>query len=178
MQLIKATDLVQQSRITDIDKYFLDVALQVARRSPHPNIKVGAIYLDPRNQNILFTAVNQPAVGIDINSDWARDCTKSDLYSCAEKNGTAHAAKSGIALEGKHLYLAAICIDEKGNETETGITPCSSCADVTIVSGISRIITFDVSPNGIKPKWLRPIEIGRLKLMSLSLPITYKKAEL
>ena len=120
------------------DDYFLHLASQVLLKSKDPSTKVGAIITDDKH-SIIATGFNGFPRSIEDTEDRLnnRDM-KLKLVVHAEMNAVFNAARSGIALKGCTLYLAAT--DSTG--LVWGGPPCSRCSVEVIQTGINTIISY------------------------------------
>ena len=110
------------------DSMLIQVAQIVAKRATCGRRQVGAVIA--REGRILVTGYNGPppnAAHCDPTiCDLSRACTRS---THAEANAIAFAAREGIRLEDSTLYLT--------------LTPCLSCSQLVVASGISRVICLE-----------------------------------
>ncbi len=130
------------------DKYFLDIASQVARRSTCLRRQVGAILV--RDKRILTTGYNGAPRGLVHCLE--RGCLREDMSIpagerhelCrglhAEMNAIIQAAIHGIRVEGATLYATAY--------------PCSLCARMLINAGIVRIVASGDYPDKLAKELL------------------------
>ena len=118
--------------------HFLSIAEQCAQMSKDPSTKVGAVIVGP-DREIRSTGFNGFPRGIEDTEDRLnnRDM-KLKLVVHAEMNAVFNAARSGIALKGCTLYLAAT--DSTG--LVWGGPPCSRCSVEVIQTGINTIISY------------------------------------
>ncbi len=115
-------------------KYFMDIALLVARRSTCRRRRVGAITV--RDKRILATGYNGAPTGLPHCLDIG--CLREELEIpsgerhelCrglhAEQNVIIQAAYHGVSIEGATLYCTNL--------------PCSICSKMLINAGIRDII--------------------------------------
>lgn len=113
-------------------KYFTEIAKQVASRSKDPSNGVGAVITNKQN-DILATGYNGFPPGCeDSPALWERPI-KYDRVIHAELNAIARAAKLGHALDNGVLYTTAF--------------PCLSCAKAIIAAGI-KVVFYDCLLHG------------------------------
>jgi len=116
------------------DKYFMELAKVVAKRSTCIRQKVGAIIV--KDKRILATGYNGAPSGMDhcLEIGCLRERLKVPSGErqelCrglhAEQNAIIQAAKFGICIEGSTLY--------------TTHCPCITCAKMIINAGIRKVI--------------------------------------
>jgi len=107
------------------DRYFMNLAVQVATRSTCPRKNVGAVIV--RDKTILSTGYNGSIRG-------ASHCTESGCLMennhCirtvhAEANALVQAARHGVRLEGAEVYVTA--------------SPCFNCFKLIVNAGIQTV---------------------------------------
>ncbi len=119
----------------DWDEYFLDVMKSVAKRATCDRGRSGCVIV--RNKRILTTGYVGAPSGLP-HCDEAGHKMKSVMHedgsisqhcvrtSHAEENAIIQAARHGITLDGATLY--------------SRMTPCYTCAKMTINAGIKRVV--------------------------------------
>mgnify|MGYP000061758210 CR=1 FL=1 len=129
------------------DRYYLNIAKEVSKRSPCLRRKVGAIIV--KNDVILSTGYNGPPRG-SVNCDEV-GCIKEMLKAphgsayelCpavhAEENAIINAARQGVSILGGTLYLAGEYLVETDLEPAT---VCERCKRAIINAGIVRVVTL------------------------------------
>jgi len=135
------------------DKYFLDVAGLVARRSTCLRRNVGAILV--KDKRILATGYNGAPAGLKHCLDIGCLRQKLNIPSgqrhelCralhAEQNALIQASLYGISVKGSMLY--ATC------------QPCMICAKMLINAGIAEIIITDGYPDKMAMDFLKQAKI-------------------
>ncbi|MCX5705009.1 MAG: cytidine/deoxycytidylate deaminase family protein [Candidatus Omnitrophica bacterium] len=135
------------------DKYFLDVAGLVARRSTCLRRNVGAILV--KDKRILATGYNGAPAGLKHCLDIGCLRQKLNIPSgqrhelCralhAEQNALIQASLYGISVKGSKLY--ATC------------QPCVICAKMLINAGISEIIITEGYPDKMAMDFLKQAKI-------------------
>ncbi len=135
------------------DKYFLDVARLVARRSTCLRRNVGAILV--KDKRILATGYNGAPAGLKHCLDIGCLRQKLNIPSgerhelCralhAEQNALIQASLYGISVKGSMLY--ATC------------QPCVICAKMLINAGIAEIIITDGYPDKMAMDFLKQAKI-------------------
>jgi len=135
----------------DIDRYFMEIAQVVARRSTCLRRQIGAVIV--KGKQIVSTGYNGAPAGhphcLDIG------CARQDVPSgqrselCraahAEQNAINFAARYGIPIEGATLY--------------TTTYPCSWCAKSIVNAGIARVVFQDDYPDELAKEILSIISV-------------------
>ncbi len=108
------------------DDYFMDIALQVAKRSTCGRLRVGAIIV--KDRRILTTGYNGAPAGLPHCDEVGHlmvdgHCVRT-LH--AEQNAIIQAALHGVSVAGSTLYVTH--------------QPCLTCAKMIINAGIRRVI--------------------------------------
>ena len=129
-----ATD-VEAQKLTDDrpswDEYFMMFAEVASTRSTCSRASVGAVIADPRTHRILATGYNGSPPG-------ELHCTQSGCIMedghCqrsihAEINAVAHAAKTGVSIEGADIYIVKRNLTD-GPDASKGHEVCRECAKV------------------------------------------------
>jgi dCMP deaminase len=121
------------SRISK-ESYYLNIAREVAERSPCLKMKVGAVIV--KDDCIISTGYNGPTRG----EEHCDICNRLDLphrtnyENCpavhAEENAVINAARYGSSIKGGTLYLY----------TGEDLYPCDRCQRVLNNAGIEEII--------------------------------------
>lgn len=117
------------------DQYFMQVANAVASRATCDRGRSGCVIA--KNKQILVTGyVGSPAglphcdeIGHKIKTVTHEDQSQSShcmRTTHAEQNAIVQAAKRGVSIEGATLYCK--------------MTPCTTCANMIINSGIVRVV--------------------------------------
>ncbi|MGB9675428.1 MAG: deoxycytidylate deaminase [Candidatus Nanoarchaeia archaeon] len=129
------------------EKYYLEIAETVAKRSPCVRRKYGAIVV--KNDSIVSTGYNGPARGsTNCEIGCAKEILNLPHYSgydhCpavhAEENCIINAARNGSSVLEGTLYLYGI--DAKTNKFVEGM-PCPRCKRSLINGGIEDVITIN-----------------------------------
>jgi tRNA(Arg) A34 adenosine deaminase TadA len=148
-------------------RYWLAYAESVAVKpvsqggSPHPSVKIGAVFVDKRNKK-LTEAANRFAYGVDRRRpERYKNGTKSLWINCAEQLAIAQALRKSISLKDAKLYVT--------------LEPCAVCAGLIAESGVKEVFV----PIGamrryakLKSKWKDSIEIGLTKLAESGVRLT------
>lgn len=105
----------------DWDHYFLEIAEQIAKRSPDAQTQFGAVLV--RNKRIISTGYN----------GWPSGCPDRIMPNIrpfkywavvhAENNAILNAAKEGVSVNGATLFVGGM--------------PCSSCSKILVSVGIT-----------------------------------------
>lgn len=107
------------------DVYFMEIAKQVATRSTCSRKHVGAVIV--RDKMILATGYNGSIRGLEHCDDVGHMMEDGHCVRTvhAEANAIAQAARSGVRIDGAHIYVTA--------------SPCFGCFKLIANSGIQRI---------------------------------------
>jgi len=127
------------------DKYYLDIAKQVAQRSTCFRVKIGAVIV--RGDQIVSTGyVGAPRKTKDCLE--RGNCLRNILniphgqrYELcrsihAEQNSIVNAARAGVSIFGGNMYLYGE--DKEGKTID--VSPCFICKKMIINSGIEKVI--------------------------------------
>jgi dCMP deaminase len=118
--------VTQDSERPSWDEYFMQITLQVARRSTCPRAAVGAVIV--REKRILTTGYNGSPQGLP-------HCTE---VGCLMVNGhcvrTLHAEQNAIIQGALHG------VDVSGSTLYVTHQPCLNCAKMIINAGIRRVV--------------------------------------
>jgi dCMP deaminase len=116
------------------DKYFFEICVAVASKSPCLSRKIGAILV--RDHSIVSTGYNGPARHYPhCETKCPRKILKfksgEGLHLCpaahAEGNCVANAARNGVSTIGTTLYMNCII-------------PCKDCAILLVNAGVSEVV--------------------------------------
>lgn len=134
------------------DQYFVEITLDVSKRSTCLRAQVGAIVV--KDKRILTTGYNGAPKGLPHCLDEGCEivgghCVRS-LH--AEQNAILQAALYGVPLEGGTIY--------------TTHQPCVVCAKMIINAGLKRVVYAGQYPDELAMKYLRlaVIEIEHIDL--------------
>ena len=106
---------------------FIALAQEFSSWSKDPSTQVGAVAIDPKTKRILSSGYNGFPRGIQDTPERLNDRgIKLSLVVHAETNMIYNATRSGISLEGSHLYV-------------WGLPVCSECAKAVIQVGIDTV---------------------------------------
>ena len=98
------------------DIRFISIAREYSTWSKDPSTQVGAVAVDPKTRRVLSGGYNGFPRGIEDTDKRLNDRDlKHSLVVHAEMNLIYNATRSGISLEGSHLYV-------------WGLPVCSECA--------------------------------------------------
>lgn len=133
------------------EKYYLNIAEEVSRRSTCMSVQIGAVIV--KDDQIIATGyVGAPRKTLDCYE--RGNCLRRELkvpsghrYELcrsvhAEQNAIINAARAGVNLLGADIYLHGKRIWEGKNELING-APCFICKKMVINAGISKFITHD-----------------------------------
>lgn len=113
------------------DKIFMELAINIARRSHCVKRHVGAVLT--KDTRIISIGYNGPPAGThNCDEEWPEEgCERDSRGSCslalhAEQNALLYAVKNNTNVEGSTLYLT--------------LTPCLPCARMVLSMGVKRVI--------------------------------------
>ncbi|MGD8624847.1 MAG: cytidine/deoxycytidylate deaminase family protein [Anaerolineae bacterium] len=122
------------------DDYFMQITLQVARRSTCPRAAVGAVIV--REKRILTTGYNGAPAGLphctEVGCLMVNDHCVRTLH--AEQNAIIQGALHGVDVSGSTIYVTH--------------QPCLICAKMIINAGIERVIYAGDYPDEIASGFL------------------------
>jgi dCMP deaminase len=117
------------------DDYFMQITLQVARRSTCPRAAVGAVIV--RDKRILTTGYNGAPAGLphctEVGCLMVNDHCVRTLH--AEQNSIIQGALHGVDVSGSTIYVTH--------------QPCLNCAKMIINAGIRRVVYAGDYPDEI-----------------------------
>lgn len=115
----------------DFDKIFMELAINIARRSHCVKRHVGAVLT--KETRIISIGYNGPPAGThNCDEEWPEEgCERDSRGSCslalhAEQNALMYAVKNNTNVDGSTIYLT--------------LTPCLACARMLLSAGIKRVI--------------------------------------
>jgi len=119
------TDTAPNGRVP-WDTYFMNIALEVSRRSTCNRKHVGAVIV--RDKNILSTGYNGSIRGMPHCDEVGHDMVGGHCVRTvhAEANAIIQAARHGVRIEGADIYTTA--------------SPCWECFKLIANAGIRRIV--------------------------------------
>ena len=113
------------------DKIFMELAINIARRSHCVKRHVGAVLT--KDTRIISIGYNGPPAGThNCDEEWPEEgCERDSRGSCslalhAEQNALMYAVKNNANVDGSTLYLT--------------LTPCLACARMVLSMGVKRVI--------------------------------------
>lgn len=113
------------------DDIYMDLALNLARKSHCVKLQVGAVLT--KDTRIISLGYNGPPAGTqNCDQVWPETgCPRDSKGGCslaihAEQNAILYAAKNNVSVEGATLYVT--------------LSPCLACAKVVFTSGIKKVI--------------------------------------
>ncbi|MEO6882907.1 MAG: dCMP deaminase family protein [Bacteroidia bacterium] len=116
------------------DDIYMDLAVNLAKRSHCVKISVGAVLA--KDTRIISLGYNGPPAGTyNCDEVWPeKGCPRDSKGSCslalhAEQNAILYASKNKSSLEGSTLYIT--------------LSPCIACARIIFSTGISKVIYRD-----------------------------------
>ena len=117
--------------------------------SPHPSVRVGAIFVDAGGHEIA-AAANRFARGVKARVPERLDTNGRSLWiNCAEQLAIVEAARRKADLKGARLYVT--------------LEPCAICAGLIAEMGIREVFVPAQSlrhSSRLKKKWKSSIDIG------------------
>ena len=123
------------------DEYFINITLEVSRRSTCTRAQVGAIIV--KEKRILTTGYNGAPKGLPHCLD--AGCEMVDGHCVrslhAEQNAILQGALHGVSLEGGTLYSTH--------------QPCATCAKMIINAGMKRVVYAGLYPDPLGMKYLK-----------------------
>ena len=115
----------------DFDKIFMELAINIARRSHCVKRHVGAVLT--KDTRIISIGYNgPPAETHNCDEEWPETgCERDSKGSCslalhAEQNALMYAVKNNANVDGSTIYIT--------------LTPCLPCARMLLSAGIKRVI--------------------------------------
>ena len=115
----------------DFDDIFMELAVNVARRSHCIRRQVGAVLV--KDTRIISIGYNGPPPNThNCDEEWPeKGCSRDSKGSCylaihAEQNAILYAVKNNTSVEGSTLYVT--------------LSPCLTCARVIYTMGITKVI--------------------------------------
>jgi dCMP deaminase len=119
------TDTASNGRVS-WDTYFMNIAMEVSRRSTCSRKHVGAVIV--RDKNILSTGYNGSIRGMPHCDEVGHDMVGGHCVRTvhAEANAIIQAARHGVRIEGADIYTTA--------------SPCWECFKLIANAGIRRIV--------------------------------------
>ena len=121
-------EIVEKPSFDDI---YMDLALNLSRRSHCVKMKVGAVIA--KDTRIVSLGYNGPPAGThNCDIEWPEEgCERSSKGSCslavhAEENAILYAAKNKVDIEGTILYIT--------------LSPCLPCARMIFTTGIKKVL--------------------------------------
>jgi dCMP deaminase len=128
--------------LTDVD--YLKMAYDAARKSPDPSTQNGAVIpYEACGQLQVLTACNEFPEGVETTPERLQRPLKYNFIEHAERSVVYKAAKYGIALTGKTMYVPWFA--------------CSDCARAIIRSGVKRVVGHKRMLDATPPHWKESI---------------------
>ncbi len=113
------------------DDIYMDLALNLSKRSHCVKMKVGAVIA--KETRIVSLGYNGPPAGThNCDVEWPEEgCPRSSKGSCslavhAEENAILYAAKNKVDIKGTTLYIT--------------LSPCLPCARMIFTTGIEKVL--------------------------------------
>ncbi|KKR46681.1 MAG: hypothetical protein UT82_C0009G0045 [Parcubacteria group bacterium GW2011_GWB1_40_14] len=134
------------------DKYFMEIAKIVAKRSTCDRRNVGAVIV--KDKNILSTGYNGSPKGLPHCDEAGHEMSDGHCVRTihAEANALIQAAKHGVAVDGAVMYLTD--------------SPCYDCFKMLVNSGIKEVVYGEYydSRYGSSSKVLKLAKKARIKI--------------
>ncbi|MCD6185872.1 MAG: cytidine/deoxycytidylate deaminase family protein [Deltaproteobacteria bacterium] len=140
------------------EKYFMDIAFLVAKRSTCLRRSVGAVLV--KNKRILATGYNGAPSGIRHCSETG--CLREKLNV---PSGERHELCRGIHAEQNSIIQAALHgVSIKGATLFCTNRPCSICAKMIINAGITKIYFHDGYADAISEEMLKEAGVEMIQV--------------
>ncbi|MCC5932255.1 MAG: dCMP deaminase family protein [Cyclobacteriaceae bacterium] len=117
----------------DFDNIFMELAINLARRSHCIKRHVGAVLT--KDTRIISIGYNGPPAGThNCDEEWPdKGCARDSKGSCslaihAEQNAILYAVKNNTSVDGSTLYVT--------------LAPCLACARIIYSMGIKKVVYF------------------------------------
>ncbi|MBL0717546.1 MAG: cytidine/deoxycytidylate deaminase family protein [Desulfosarcina sp.] len=142
------------------EKYFMDIAFLVAKRSTCLRRSVGAVIV--KNKRILATGYNGAPSGISHCSETG--CLRERLKV---PSGERHELCRGIHAEQNSIIQAAFHgVSIKDATLFCTNHPCSICAKMIINAGITKIYFYDGYPDAMSEEMLKEAGVEVIQVSS------------
>ncbi len=126
---------------------FMEVANLVASWSKDPSTKTGAVVVGP-DREIRATGYNGLCRGVDDDRPERMERpTKYDFFEHAERNAIYNACLTGTSLKGCTMFATH--------------PPCTDCARAIIQSGISTVITQEMTDKEFAARWAEKLSFSK-----------------
>jgi len=147
----------KKSKRPSWDKYFMEIAKLVAKRSTCTRRKVGALIV--KDKRILCTGYNGPPKGLE-HCD-VTGCLRDELKI---PSGERHELCRGLHAE-QNAFLQAACYGINVQDATLYCTnqPCIICAKMIINAGIKEIIIGDGYPDKMAKDFFKKTEVALKK---------------
>jgi len=143
--------------IKDWNLFFINMCLQVSRKSKDRSTKLGAVIVGDDNV-VLSLGYNSFVRGLnDEDEEYHDRPMKYYVTEHAERNAIYNAAKEGIRLKGSTLYLPFFP------------TPCADCTRAIIQSGVKKIIGTNIKFTGKGEHWEENLKVSEMMLDSVGI---------
>ena len=134
------------------DKYFMEIAKQVATRATCDRKLVGAVIV--RNRTILSTGYNGSPRNLPHCDEVGHEIVDGHCIRTVhgEANAVAQASKNGVAIDNSTLYTTA--------------SPCYDCFKLLVNAGVTRVVygEFYMSRYGASKKVLTQAKKAGIKM--------------
>ena len=129
----------------------------VAQNSSDSNRKVGCIITDETG-TVILSACNDLVIGVQQSEERCCKPLKYKWIEHAERNAIYKAARNGICLAGKTIYINWF--------------PCVECCRAIIQSGISKIVA-PTRPDTTHHRWGESFQTALQMLDEVGLEVVY-----
>ncbi len=140
------------------DRYFLNLAYEIAKKSKDPSTKVGCVIV--KNNNVVSVGYNGFPKGVKDYEERYNDRDMKYLFVChAEANAVYSAAKRGVSLEGSTIYVPW--------------HPCHDCSKAISQSGLSSVVLDPnfVMSEELKERWKMQLECASLMFQEAGITV-------
>ena len=136
------------------EKYFINIAIEVAKRSTCDRKNVGAVII--RDKTILSTGYNGSIRGLPHCDEVGHEMVNNHCVRTthAEANSIVQAAKNGVKIDKSEIYVTA--------------SPCYDCFKLIINAGIQKIYYLEFYRD---ERIIQYAKDSKVKLTNLSKPI-------
>lgn len=145
--------------LNDLD--YLKLAYEAARNSPDPSTQNGAVI--PHEGGVL-AACNEFTLGADLVPERLERPLKYSFIEHAERNVVYQAAREGVALQGRTMYVPWFA--------------CPDCARAIVQSGIKRVVGHKRMLDATPPHWKESIGHAEMILKEAGVKTEYVDGEL
>lgn len=143
------------------DREYLVKAYKVASHSKDPSTQNGAVVpVDFK----LITSCNQFSIGVEVNEERLKRPLKYNFIEHAERGVVYEAAKIGISLDSKTMYVPWAA--------------CADCSRAIICSGIKRVVCHQKMMDETPDHWKESIAFAMIMFKEAGVVVDYFKENL